>query len=84
MAKLMVVGWAGQKPSTARYVTVKGKWKHAMLMDREINQALRREMYGKAGAVWDVSTTNKYPVLVATWFRDSYGNEEIRKEVRYN
>lgn len=83
MAKLMLVGWSGKTPSSSRFVTIRGTvTAESIQADYGVRAKLREEMYGTAGAVWDIS--GKYPKLLCTWYRDVYGNAVIRKEAKYN
>ena len=83
MAKLMLVGWSGKTPSSGRTLTIKGVVTADMVQnDYELRAKLKQEMYGTAGAVWDI--TGDRPRLVCTWYRDVNGNEIIRKVVKYN
>ena len=83
MTKLMLVGWGGRRPSSARFVIVRGAVDLKRIReDTDLRWKLKSEMYGLAGAIWEVSGT--YPKLIATWYRNADGNEVIRNEVKYN
>lgn len=83
MAKLMIAGWSGKKPNSARFVTVRGSVsREDVKRDYTLRRTLIDHMYGMAGAVWDI--TGKFPILLCTWYMDVNGNHVIRDKVEYN
>lgn len=84
MANLMIVGWTGKFPNSGRSLHV--PMAKVTVDDIHNNTALRMavkgQMYGTAGAVWDI--TGDRPRLVCTWYRDVNGNEIIRNDAQYH
>lgn len=95
MVQVFMAGWSGKSVTQGKIIEVKIRPKKGQSMAEALREfftekelhADRYSAYGTAGAVWYMAQSarvGRIPVLVGTWYRDTYGNAYFRNKANYN
>ncbi len=89
MVKVFMAGWSGKSVTQGHMIEVNVRPKKGQSMVEALrvyftekeSHADKFSAYGTAGALWYINGGRTY--LVATWYRDTYGNAYFRDSVNY-